>query len=164
MAKEIYEQPEVVGHTLTQYLDMAAGTVRLPFERHGRLGRLSRLSVSACGTAYYAGLTAKYWFEKLARLPVEIDSRDSAFQSKGASKGRRGTCSHVQIFRQRMADDLRLLMDLLGHEMMVVALLDQESAGGDALRVTLHLRARGCRRRSRPCDEARPSRLLPDRR
>lgn len=73
MAKEIYEQPEVVGHTLTQYLDMVAGTVRLPFEARFDWNALSRLSVSACGTAYYAGLTAKYWFEKLARLPVEID-------------------------------------------------------------------------------------------
>lgn len=73
MAKEIYEQPEVVGHTLTQYLDMAAGRVRLPFTGTIDWKALSRLSVSACGTAYYAGLTAKYWFEKLARLPVEID-------------------------------------------------------------------------------------------
>lgn len=73
MAKEIYEQPEVIGHTLTQYLDMAAGSVRLPFQDKVDWKKLSRLSVSACGTAYYAGLTAKYWFEKLARLPVEID-------------------------------------------------------------------------------------------
>ncbi len=73
MAKEIYEQPEVIGHTLTQYLDMAAGSVRLPFQDKVDWKSLSRLSVSACGTAYYAGLTAKYWFEKLARLPVEID-------------------------------------------------------------------------------------------
>ena len=73
MAKEIEEQPEVVGHTLTQYLDMAAGTVNLPFDGALDWASLSRLSISACGTAYYAGLTAKYWFEKLARLPVEID-------------------------------------------------------------------------------------------
>lgn len=73
MAKEIHEQPEVVGHTLTKYLDMAAGTVRLPFNAPFDWKALSRLSISACGTAYYAGLTAKYWFEKLARLPVEID-------------------------------------------------------------------------------------------
>jgi glucosamine--fructose-6-phosphate aminotransferase (isomerizing) len=73
MAKEIHEQPEVVAHTLTQYLDMAAGTLRQPFEPAVEWKGLSRLSVSACGTAYYAGLTAKYWFERLARLPVEID-------------------------------------------------------------------------------------------
>ncbi|KQK31715.1 glucosamine--fructose-6-phosphate aminotransferase [Bosea thiooxidans] len=73
MAKEIYEQPEVVGHTLTQYLDMAAGKVRLPFGDKIDWKGLSRLTIGACGTSYYAGLIAKYWFEKLARLPVEID-------------------------------------------------------------------------------------------
>ncbi len=73
MVKEIYEQPEVVGHTLTQYLDMVEGKVRLPFGESIDWASLSRLSISACGTAYYAGLIAKYWFEKLARLPVEID-------------------------------------------------------------------------------------------
>ncbi len=73
MAKEIYEQPEVVGHTLTQYLDMANGKVRLPFGDQIDWKGLSRLTISACGTSYYAGLIAKYWFEKLARLPVEID-------------------------------------------------------------------------------------------
>ncbi len=73
MAKEMYEQPEVVGHTLTQYLDMASGSVRLPFDAKFDWTALSRLSVTACGTAFYAGLTAKYWFERLARLPVEID-------------------------------------------------------------------------------------------
>lgn len=71
MAKEIHEQPEVVGHTLTHYLDMAAGALQ-PLEGVD-WAQLSRISMSACGTAYYAGLTAKYWFEKLARLPVEID-------------------------------------------------------------------------------------------
>ena len=73
MAKEIYEQPEVIAHTLTQYLDMAAGTLRTPFAPEVAWAGLQRLAVSACGTAYYAGLTAKYWFERLARLPVEID-------------------------------------------------------------------------------------------
>jgi glutamine---fructose-6-phosphate transaminase (isomerizing) len=73
MAKEIHEQPEVVGHTLTNYLDMVAGRAKLPFGDKIDWKSVSRLSMSACGTAYYAGLTAKYWFEKLARIPVEID-------------------------------------------------------------------------------------------
>jgi glucosamine--fructose-6-phosphate aminotransferase (isomerizing) len=72
MAKEIHEQPEVVGHTLAHYLDMVAERVRmpdLPFDFRD----ITRISMSACGTAYYAGLVAKYWFERFARLPVEID-------------------------------------------------------------------------------------------
>jgi glucosamine--fructose-6-phosphate aminotransferase (isomerizing) len=72
MAKEIHEQPEVVGHTLAHYLDMANERIelpKLPFDP----AKLKRLSISACGTAFYAGLIAKYWFERYARLPVEID-------------------------------------------------------------------------------------------
>ena len=72
MAKEIYEQPEVVGRTIAHYVDFGSGRAcprELPFD----FAKLKRLSISACGTAYYAGLVAKYWFERLARLPVEID-------------------------------------------------------------------------------------------
>jgi glutamine---fructose-6-phosphate transaminase (isomerizing) len=72
MAKEIHEQPEVISHTLSNYLDMSTLTVTLP-----PLGlditKLSRVTLSACGTAYYAGLIGKYWIERFARLPVEID-------------------------------------------------------------------------------------------
>jgi glucosamine--fructose-6-phosphate aminotransferase (isomerizing) len=73
MAKEIHEQPEVVGHTLAHYLDMAAERVLLPLELPFDFRRLHRISISACGTSYYAGLVARYWFERFARLPVEID-------------------------------------------------------------------------------------------
>lgn len=73
MAKEIYEQPETVSHTLAHYIDLAAETIALrealPFD----FAKLSRLTITACGTAFYAGLVAKYWFEKYARLPVDVD-------------------------------------------------------------------------------------------
>jgi glucosamine--fructose-6-phosphate aminotransferase (isomerizing) len=73
MAKEIHEQPEVVGHTLAHYLDMAAERVVLPMKLPFDFKKIERVAISACGTAYYAGLVAKYWFERFARLPVEID-------------------------------------------------------------------------------------------
>lgn len=73
MAKEIHEQPEVVGRTLAHYLDMSAGVVQLPFELPFDIKSIQRIAISACGTAYYAGLVAKYWIEKYARIPVEID-------------------------------------------------------------------------------------------
>ena len=73
MAKEIHEQPEVVGHTLAHYLDMASERVALPTALPFDFSALERVSIAACGTAFYAGLIAKYWFERLARLPVEID-------------------------------------------------------------------------------------------
>jgi glucosamine--fructose-6-phosphate aminotransferase (isomerizing) len=73
MAKEIHEQPEVVGRTLAHYVDFAAGQVVLPFELPFDFKKLTHISIAACGTAYLAGLVARYWFERLARLPVEID-------------------------------------------------------------------------------------------
>ena len=72
MAKEIHEQPEVIGHTLSRYVDPTTNLLRddtptLAFTN------MDRLTISACGTAYYAGLIAKYWFESWANLSVEID-------------------------------------------------------------------------------------------
>jgi glucosamine--fructose-6-phosphate aminotransferase (isomerizing) len=72
MAKEIHEQPEVIGHTLAGYVDLATNRIdlpALPFD----FASLPRLSISACGTAFYAGLVAKYWFERWAKLPVDVD-------------------------------------------------------------------------------------------
>jgi glutamine---fructose-6-phosphate transaminase (isomerizing) len=72
MAKEIHEQPEVISHTLSSYIDMSAETVQLP-DLGIDVKKLERVTLSACGTAYYAGLVGKYWIERYARLPVEID-------------------------------------------------------------------------------------------
>jgi glutamine---fructose-6-phosphate transaminase (isomerizing) len=73
MAKEIHEQPEVVGHTLARYVDMASERVALPQELPFDFRDIRRISITACGTASYAGFIAKYWFERLARIPVELD-------------------------------------------------------------------------------------------
>jgi glucosamine--fructose-6-phosphate aminotransferase (isomerizing) len=73
MAKEIHEQPEVVAWTLGHYLDMAAGRVALPFELPVDANKLLRLTIAGCGTAYFAALTAKYWFERFARLAVDVE-------------------------------------------------------------------------------------------
>jgi glutamine---fructose-6-phosphate transaminase (isomerizing) len=72
MAKEVHEQPEVISHTLSSYIDMSEGKVQLP-DLGLDVASLSRVTLSACGTAYYAGLVGKYWIERYARLPVEID-------------------------------------------------------------------------------------------
>ncbi|MFU0505591.1 glutamine--fructose-6-phosphate transaminase (isomerizing) [Pseudaminobacter sp. NGMCC 1.201702] len=72
MEKEIHEQPEVISHTLAHYLDFAGGVSKpldLPFD----FAKIDRLALSACGTAYLSGLVGKYWFERIARLPVDID-------------------------------------------------------------------------------------------
>ncbi|MDZ4789757.1 MAG: glutamine--fructose-6-phosphate transaminase (isomerizing) [Hyphomicrobiales bacterium] len=72
MAKEIHEQPDVVSRTLSHYVRFMESTVQLP-PLPRDFAKLPRLTISACGTAYYAGLVAKYWFERYARLPVDID-------------------------------------------------------------------------------------------
>jgi glutamine---fructose-6-phosphate transaminase (isomerizing) len=73
MAKEIHEQPEVVGHTLARYVDMASERVNLPVKLPFDFKNIQRISITACGTASYAGYVAKYWFERLSRIPVELD-------------------------------------------------------------------------------------------
>ena len=91
MAKEIHEQPEVVGHTLAHYLDFAAGRAALPKDFDIDFAALDRLSITACGTASYAGIVAKYWFERFARLPTDIDIasefryREQPLTAKGLS-------------------------------------------------------------------------------
>jgi len=72
MAKEIAEQPAVVGEAIRHYLPAGDDSVRLPGEGLD-FTKIDRLTMVACGTAYYACLTAKYWFEQLARIPVEVD-------------------------------------------------------------------------------------------
>jgi glutamine---fructose-6-phosphate transaminase (isomerizing) len=72
MLKEIYEQPAVIGDTLHTYLDPVTRSVSLPalpFDWN----KVPRVTMTACGTACFAGMVAKYWFEKLARLPVEVE-------------------------------------------------------------------------------------------
>ncbi|HAT84659.1 MAG TPA: glutamine--fructose-6-phosphate transaminase (isomerizing) [Rhizobiales bacterium] len=73
MEKEMHEQPEVIQHTLSNYIDFASGKVRLKSELPFSFKDLRRITMSACGTAYIAGLVAKYWFERYARIPVDID-------------------------------------------------------------------------------------------
>jgi glucosamine--fructose-6-phosphate aminotransferase (isomerizing) len=72
MLKEIHEQPAVIGDTLHTYLTPTTRSVSLP-DLPFDWAKVSRLTMTACGTACFAGMVAKYWFEKLARLPVEVE-------------------------------------------------------------------------------------------
>jgi glucosamine--fructose-6-phosphate aminotransferase (isomerizing) len=73
MLKEIYEQPAVIGDTLNSFINPATGKIHLPEDVMAALVKAPRLTLIACGTAYYACMTAKYWFEQIARMPCEID-------------------------------------------------------------------------------------------
>jgi glucosamine--fructose-6-phosphate aminotransferase (isomerizing) len=123
MAKEIHEQPEVVGHTLAHYIDPLASTARLPDDRIADvLKRATRLTISACGTTYYAGMVGKIWFEKLARLPVEVDFaselryRDPVYPKDG-----------VALFVSQSgetADTLAALRDAKQHGQTTIAIVN----------------------------------------
>jgi len=72
MLKEIYEQPAVIGDTLHSVINPQNRTITpppLPCD----LAQITKLTIAACGTAYLAGMVGKYWFEQLARIPVELD-------------------------------------------------------------------------------------------
>ncbi len=71
MRKEIFEQPIVVAQTLQSYVRAFDGEVSMPTEFD--LSNVSRVTVVACGTSFYAGMVAKYWFEQFARVPVDLD-------------------------------------------------------------------------------------------
>ena len=73
MLKEIYEQPIVVAQTLKSYLQRLEERVTLPIPDEFDLGAVKRVTIVACGTSFYAGMVAKYWFEQFARVPVDLD-------------------------------------------------------------------------------------------
>jgi len=72
MQKEIYEQPIVVAQTLRSYLQRFEGRIVLPIPDFDLSG-IRRVTIVACGTSFYAGMVAKYWFEQFARVPVDLD-------------------------------------------------------------------------------------------
>ncbi|WP_137681446.1 glutamine--fructose-6-phosphate transaminase (isomerizing) [Aurantiacibacter suaedae] len=72
MQKEIFEQPTVVAQTLRSYLRPVEQQVALP-QIDFDISAVNRITIVACGTSYYAGMVAKYWFEQFARVPVDID-------------------------------------------------------------------------------------------
>ena len=72
MDKEIHEQPEVIGYTLSAFYDPNSNYMKMPKVAFNP-GLLPKLTIVAAGTSYYAGMIAKYWLEGLARLPVEVD-------------------------------------------------------------------------------------------
>ncbi len=72
MQKEIFEQPTVVAQTLSSYIRPLEQQVALP-QMDFDLSKINRITIVACGTSYYAGMVAKYWFETFARVPVDLD-------------------------------------------------------------------------------------------
>jgi glucosamine--fructose-6-phosphate aminotransferase (isomerizing) len=126
MSKEIHEQPEVVAHTLSHYIDMTAERVVLPGKLPFDWKDVERVAISACGTAYYAGLVAKYWFERYARLPVEIDIA-SEFRYREAPL-RKGDLSIFVSQSGETADTLASLRYAKEHDQHVLSVVNVQSS------------------------------------
>jgi len=122
MAKEIFEQPEVVGHTLANYIDMAAERVALPMPLPFDFAKLNRISIAACGTAYYASMVAKYWFERFAHLPVEVDIA-SEYRYRSAPLGPGGLAIVVSQSGET-ADTLASLRYAREHKQHVLSIVN----------------------------------------
>ena len=122
MAKEIFEQPEVVGHTLANYIDMAAERVALPMPLPFNFRNLNRISIAACGTACYAGMVAKYWFERFAHLPVEVDIA-SEYRYRSAPLGPGGLAIFVSQSGET-ADTLASLRYAREHHQHVLSIVN----------------------------------------
>lgn len=73
MLKEIYEQPSVIADTLNSFINPSTGHITLSNEIVEAALRAPRITLIACGTAFYACMVAKYWFETIAKVPCEID-------------------------------------------------------------------------------------------
>lgn len=126
MAKEIYEQPEVIGRTLGHYLDMSERAVRLPFDMAMDPKSLARITIAACGTAFYAGMVAKYWFERFAQIPVEIDVA-SEFRYRGAPLAKDGLTLLVSQSGET-ADTLACLRYAREHGQTVLSLVNVQDS------------------------------------
>ncbi len=94
MLKEIYEQPTVIGETLNSYIHPSTGEFYLPDNILNALSETPRITLIACGTAFYACTVAKYWFEQVARIPCEIDVA-SEFRYREAPMPEGGVCLFV---------------------------------------------------------------------
>ncbi|WP_342642133.1 glutamine--fructose-6-phosphate transaminase (isomerizing) [Rhodoligotrophos ferricapiens] len=122
MSKEIAEQPEVIGHTLAEYVNLAELCTTLPDGFAVDFAKLDRVTITACGTAYYAGLVAKYWFERYARLPVDVDIA-SEFRYREAPLPQRGLAIVISQSGET-ADTLAALRYCIEQEQQTVAVVN----------------------------------------
>ena len=121
MQKEIFEQPAVVGDTLQSFINATTREISLP-EMPFDLATVPRITVVACGTACYAGWVAKYWFEKVARIPVEIDIA-SEFRYREAPLPESGVALFVSQSGET-ADTLAALRHCRGQGQKIVSVVN----------------------------------------
>jgi glucosamine--fructose-6-phosphate aminotransferase (isomerizing) len=139
MMKEIAEQPDAVADTLRAFIQPLGRSIQLP-ELPIDLAKVSQLTIVACGTAYLAGLVAKYWLERIARLPVELDIA-SEFRYREPPMPRDGATLVISQSGET-ADTLAALRYARGQGQKVIAVLNApESTIGRESDGVLHTRA-----------------------
>jgi glucosamine--fructose-6-phosphate aminotransferase (isomerizing) len=122
MQKEIFEQPAVIGDTLHALVNPATRTVHLP-ELPFALGKLERVTMIACGTAYHACVVAKYWLEGIARVAVEVDIA-SEFRYRAPAMPRKGAAIFVSQSGET-ADTLAALRYAKAQGQKIIAVVNQ---------------------------------------
>ena len=125
MMKEICEQPAVIGETLQSLvnpLTRQTAIEDLPFD----LAKIERLTIVACGTAYLAGVVGKYWFEQIARLPVEVDIA-SEFRYRAAPLAKTGATIVISQSGET-ADTLAALRYAKSQGQAIVAILNSSES------------------------------------
>jgi glucosamine--fructose-6-phosphate aminotransferase (isomerizing) len=128
MMKEIAEQPAVIGDTLQAFVNPLRRRVELP-DLPVDLAKISQLTIVACGTAYLAGFVAKYWLERIARVPVELDIA-SEFRYREAPMAKDGVTLVISQSGET-ADTLAALRYAKSQGQKVIAVLNsQESTIG----------------------------------
>lgn len=139
MLKEIYEQPQVIGDTLQSFINPASRTITmpdLPFDPTA----IDRLTLVACGTSYYACLTAKYWFEDLVGIPVEVDVA-SEFRYREPPMTPNGVALFISQSGETV-DTLAALRYARGQDQTILAVVNQpESAIARESDMVLHTNA-----------------------
>jgi glucosamine--fructose-6-phosphate aminotransferase (isomerizing) len=122
MQKEIFEQPSVIGDTLQSLINPTTRTVHLP-ELPFALGDIPKMTIIACGTSYNAGLVARYWFERIARVPVEVDIA-SEFRYRAPDMPRGGAAIFISQSGET-ADTLAALRYCRGQRQKIIAVVNQ---------------------------------------
>ena len=121
MLKEIYEQPAVIGDTLGTFLNPLTRSIQLP-DLPFDWAAIPKLTIVACGTSYYAALVAKYWFERIAKIPVEVDIA-SEFRYRTAALPKGGVALFVSQSGET-ADTLAALRYARSQNQHIVSLVN----------------------------------------
>jgi len=122
MQKEIFEQPSVIGDTLHALINPATRTVHLP-DLPWPLSDLGKITIIACGTSWHAGLVAKYWLERIARIPVEVDIA-SEFRYRAPAMPRDGAAIVISQSGET-ADTLAALRYCRAEHQKIIAIVNQ---------------------------------------